>query len=174
MNENELLNNYRTYLNSTFEEDFNIPEDYVDSFWIWFLEKGRLFQSNRIKKFLRNPLIEIFTNACYKNSYRLLKAFRKNLSYYEGFAVDPTNNIFLRHAFNVNKFCKVCDYSLRQLEIQYEIPNYQIYYGVKIPESFVRKVYQSLGEARYTQYSVLVAYFLFKNNYSEYLKCTNI
>lgn len=173
MNENELLDNFRSYLRTVMEEEYSIPEGFEDLFWEWFLEKGKLFQSNMIKRNPRPPLIEIFTSACYKNSYRLMKAFKKNLSFYEGFALEPNNNDFIRHAFNVNKSGKICDYTFRDLEMQYEIPNYQIYYGVKIPDTFVRRVYYTLGDARYTQYSVLVPYFLFKNDYPRYLNYTN-
>ena len=161
----EYIDKYRNYLKSTSEQELNVPEEYKNEFWNWFKIKAKLSNGNKIIRILPDPQIRISKSACYNNTFRISKAFVKRYIYFEGFAFSKNPEEFLVHAFNTNKYRKVYDFTLGNNTLQYDI-----YIGVKIPLAFIRKIYLHFGLFEFSQYSVLVPFFLYKMNYENYLE----
>lgn len=164
---------YKNYLNTSSEDNLQIPTEYILDFWTWFESNARLFNGTKIKNNLNPTVINIITNMCFRNSYRISIAFVKRYFLYEGFAFRNMDKSYIKHSFNVNKWGKVADFTL--LKNNNSNLNYEIYVGVKIPLSFARMFYKkNNGKTdNFTQYSLLVAYFLYRKNdnrFLEYLK----
>lgn len=164
----KLILSYRQQLASTGVQKLDIPDGYIEEFWIWFRDNSFIYDSKSFRKKMRSTDIPIEeNNFCFKNSYRIAKGFVKRLYYFEGFAYSKFNDA-VKHAFNVCKNQKVNDYSLMNKEGF----NQSFYVGVKIPLSFARKIYHKKGDFKYSQESLLVAYFMYKNKLKDYLNYT--
>ncbi len=161
----EYIDKFRNYLKGTSEQKLNVPEEYKDEFWNWFKIKAKLFSGRKIIRSLPDPRIRISKSACYNNTFRISRAFVKRYIYFEGFAFSKNPEEFLVHAFNTNKCRKVYDFTLENNTLQYDI-----YIGVKIPLAFIRKVYKHYELKKFSQYTVLVPFFLFKKGYQEYFE----
>lgn len=156
----ELILKYRTQLNSFSDQELIIPELHEYGFWEWFEKRSRIYNYKRIRKNLYMTSIPIVgNNFCFKNSFRIAKGFVKRLYYFEGFTYDSSTENCIRHAFNVCKHDTVLDYSLNGKPESTQ----DFYIGVKIPLNFAKKIYHLKGDAKYTQYSLLVPYFMFSN-----------
>lgn len=164
----DLILNYKNQLQSSSDQKLDFPSRYEDRFWEWFNKKSIIFDSKKIRKNLRETSIPISDNFCFKNTYRISKGFVKRLFYFEGFSYNTNSEFALKHAFNVCKHGKVNDYSLKDKHEDKQ----DFYVGVKIPLSFARKVYQEKGDYKFTQYSLLVAYFMYLNGMENYLSYT--
>ena len=172
MNEDQLIISYKFYIDTGGTDNLPIPQGHEEGFWSWLGEKGRGFELNKISKSLKDPNLLIYRgNTCYKNSYRIMKAFRKRYFYWEGFAYHSNSESFVRHAFNVSKHGRIIDYSLNY-PIAPDVNTFKNYYfGVKIPESFERSIYAKLGDyGQHSMYSLLVPYYLFLNGFTGYEK----
>ena len=175
MNE-QLVNSYRFYLNTMSLDNLLIPDEFVEGFWTWFSINGKKFDETKIRKKLKFPNLKLFdNNSCFMNTYRILKAFRKRYYYYEGFAVQTNNNNYMRHAFNLSKNGLIIDYSLNYPTKITDINLFwNCYYGVKIPETFARLVYNKIGNKEQTQLSLLVPYYLYLNDFDDFFEYANL
>jgi hypothetical protein len=164
----DLILKYISRLKSSSEQSLNIPSEHEDDFWKWFEGKSRIYYGKQIRKTLRGTTIHIKpNNFCFKNSFRIAKGFVKRLFYFEGFSYNGNDSNFIRHAFNVCKNDRVSDYSLSDKPESKQ----DFYVGVKIPLTFVRMIYALKGDAKFTQYSLLVPYYLYTKGivyYTEY------
>lgn len=163
-----LILKYKSQLESMGDQQLILPEKYEDDFWDWFIRKSKLFSHKKISHVLRETDVPLKKSFCFKNTYRIAKAFVKRLFYFEGFAYSKNEDFCLKHAFNVTKRCKVNDYSINDNQQD----KYNYYIGVKINLSFAKKIYKENGDHKNTQYSLLVAYFMYSNfidNYSKYI-----
>jgi len=166
----DLISKYKHQLKSSSDQSLNIPSEYEDDFWKWFEGKSRIYYGKQIRKTLRGTTIPIKPeNFCFKNCFRIAKGFVKRLFYFEGFSYRKNDSTCLRHAFNVCKNDRVSDYSLSDKPESKQ----DFYVGVKIPLTFARKIYALIGDAKFTQYSLLVPYYLYNkgieyfNEYAE-------
>lgn len=154
----EIITKYKRQLGSMSDQQLDIPNEFEKEYWDWFEIKSRIYNSKRIRKNLYSTTIPIVeNNFCYKNSYRIAKGFLLRMFYFEGFLYQKNADHCVRHAFNVCKHDTVFDYSMRNKPINKN----DIYVGVKIPLTFARKIYMLGGDYKYTQFSLLVPYFLF-------------
>jgi hypothetical protein len=164
-----LISKYRTQLEESSDQMILIPSGFEDEFWDWFENKSKIFDLRRVRKRLRKTNIPILDNFCYKNTYRIAKGFVKRLYYYEGFSYTEQKGC-VKHAFNVCKYFKVNDYTLIE-----KLDDKQDYYiGVKIRLAFAKKIYKEIGEGKFTQYSLLVPYFMYLKGLDDYLQYTEL
>ncbi len=153
---------YRNYLERTTDQQFLIPDDFIEEFWTWFENKGKLFEGSKIQNKLPDPGIKLHSSACFGNSYRIANAFVKRYIYFEGFAYSYSRNEYLMHAFNTNKYRTVYDFTLKGHPPSQD--QFDTYVGVRIPLALIRSAYNELGFSQYTQYTMLAIYFLYSNN----------
>lgn len=170
----EYIRGYMRYLNTSSEDKLQIPPEYVLEFWSWFESNAKLYNGIKIRKNLKPTVIDIQTNMCFKNSYRISIAFVKRYFLYEGFAFRNMDKSYLKHSFNVDKQGKVTDFSL--FKNSDNNLNYGVYVGVKIPLSFARMFYEKNTRKKdnFTQHSLLVAYFLYRKKDNQFLDYSKI
>lgn len=163
----ELIAKYKAQLSTMSDQQLDIPVGSETDFWNWFERKSRIYNSKRIRKNLYITTIPIVeNNFCYKNCYRIAKGFVKRLFYFEGFAYHIHTENCLRHAFNVCKHDTVFDYSLNDKPESKQ----DFYIGIKVPLSFARMIYAKGGDYKFTQYSLLVPYFLYSIGHKDFFQ----
>jgi hypothetical protein len=169
-----IINRFREYLKSTVSENLKIPTELESEFWEWFERKAKYYSLERIKKKLRPVNIELHGSFCFKNSFKIAKAFNKRYFYYEGFAYRKMDYDFCRHAFNVCKWGKIIDYSWNNKKYDDENLRYSEYVGVKIPLSFIRRLYKVKPKGVNNQYPALVSYFLYQKGDKDFAEFAEI
>lgn len=162
----ELIEKYKFQLKTSSDQELKMPDACGASFWEWFEAKSRFYTSEKIRKQLLETSIPIQDNFCFKNTYRISKAFVKRLYFSEGFSYKKNTDTCLRHAFNVCKNDRVVDYSLLSKTTNWQ----DVYIGVMIPLSFARMIYFKKEDYKHSQYSLLVPYYLYKTENSDYLQ----
>ncbi len=165
----ELIAKYKTQINSIGDQKLDIPAGRETDFWDWFERKSRIYNYKKIRNKLYVTNIPILENFCFKNSFRIAQGFVKRLFYFEGFTYHSRTDNCIRHAFNVCENDTVFDYTL------FENPeNRQDYYiGIRIPLNFAREIYKLKTEGSYSQYPLLVAYFMMVYKIDGYIQYTS-
>lgn len=110
------------------------PHDY---FYKWALIKGKQFgrlyryQSERMKKLIRQTRYSREAKQCYYNSQMAAIAANGKIDYYEGWYVTEHLPLPLEHGFNVYDGKVIDNTSTGRFGVEE-------YFGIKIPLSFVR------------------------------------